>query len=794
MKRKSLRILSFLLCAAMLLGMLGCTKDTVSESTPSETTVPETTEPTVTEPSEQALYDQARAVIEEAANLDLTVTIEKVRTVGGETYTESGKQWISLRGIGTADLKASVQEQLLSGNYGYAAEEFYSEGIVYLVFEELPFSGEMSDEDYLSRFVPAVLLDSSLYGNITSAAGGSGTTKLSFTDPTEGESWALPESAELISATGTAVLNSAGALTRTDYNVSYIYGPTQIDLEISVSVSVSEATELANPLTFEESEYVTLEYIDTPRMQYCAFFDIMQAGTASYSAIYTLISQAGATYLTQQDQYDLCSAENGLMANIQMDITLQDFSGYSDTYSQTENYQDGTYILTADGEEAAPQKLAASVIQEYCQEAITLYLPFPDYLNSAEATDLGSVYYLEMTYGEEMAEIFGQDASSTLFGDPDLLNSNAESYKTNKMEYYLSIDKYTGLPVAFGYAFEGVHTIEGQEYPLSAQGDFCITLGSTTAYEAITGDTLPDEEPEIKVTPLFYHVTGENGQEMWLIGTIHVGDERTAYLPQEIYDALLGSDALAVEFDTDAFDAAAKEDESVSDQIMEAYFYSDGSTTKDHLDEEVYETAVKLLKATGNYYANAEYIKPYLWGQSIDNFYLQQGYNLQSEKGVDNRLMALARENNIEIRDVESGLFQIQMLTNFSDELQQILLEESMYSDSAAYNASVEDLFELWCAGDEAALREALSCEVDTSEMTEDELAEYEEYKDLLEEYNDAMSHDRNDGMLQVAIDYLESGETIFYAVGLAHLLDETNGLVDTLREAGYTVELVEFQ
>ena len=52
---------------------------------------------------------------------------------------------------------------------------------------------------------------------------------------------------------------------------------------------------------------------------------------------------------------------------------------------------------------------------------------------------------------------------------------------------------------------------------------------------------------------------------------------------------------------------------------------------------------------------------------------------------------------------------------------------------------------------------------------------------------------DRNEGMLQVAIDYLESGDTVFYAVGLAHLLTG-NGLVDTLRDAGYTVEPVTFR
>jgi uncharacterized protein YbaP (TraB family) len=63
-----------------------------------------------------------------------------------------------------------------------------------------------------------------------------------------------------------------------------------------------------------------------------------------------------------------------------------------------------------------------------------------------------------------------------------------------------------------------------------------------------------------------------------------------------------------------------------------------------------------------------------------------------------------------------------------------------------------------------------------------------------IDEYNKAMMTDRNDGMLDVAKKYLESGDVVFYAVGLAHLLDTNNGLVFTLRDAGYTVTLVEYQ
>ena len=52
------------------------------------------------------------------------------------------------------------------------------------------------------------------------------------------------------------------------------------------------------------------------------------------------------------------------------------------------------------------------------------------------------------------------------------------------------------------------------------------------------------------------------------------------------------------------------------------------------------------------------------------------------------------------------------------------------------------------------------------------------------------MSTDRNAAMLEVAKGYLSGDKTVFYAVGLAHLLAE-DGLVNTLRAAGYTVELI---
>ena len=117
-------------------------------------------------------------------------------------------------------------------------------------------------------------------------------------------------------------------------------------------------------------------------------------------------------------------------------------------------------------------------------------------------------------------------------------------------------------------------------------------------------------------------------------------------------------------------------------------------------------------------------------------------------------------------------------------------MEALTYSRSE-YNRELMELFEMWCAGDEEALRSYLNDE-DAEEEAETEEMDEEE-KALYEEYRNAMSTERDINMIEVAKGYLESGKTVFYAVGLAHLLTD-DGLVDGLRAAGYTVELVQYQ
>ena len=254
----------------------------------------------------------------------------------------------------------------------------------------------------------------------------------------------------------------------------------------------------------------------------------------------------------------------------------------------------------------------------------------------------------------------------------------------------------------------------------------------------------------------------KSGEKLYLFGTIHVGDDRTAFLPQTVYDAFDAADALAVEFDTDVFTEQLDEDEALQAQIRDNYVYTDGTVISNHVDSELYEAASCLLKVAGQYSRQSDQMRPFVWSQLIDSFYLSQGRRLTASKGVDNRLMARAREQEKEILSVESGEFQIGMLAGYSDQVQEMMLAQSVSGTRNQALDSTSALFELWCSGDEEAIRERVDAmsEEERAEVDEDDLAIYDEY------------HQKMD-------------------VGMAHLLGE-GGLVDGLRAAGYTVTPVQ--
>lgn len=794
------KLISLILALAMVLSLAACTghSDPTDPPTSAPTapptdpptdppTEPPTEPPTAPPPDPAQLYSDAVTLLNGCADLTLSIRTTHTMTVDGSVFEETSTQTVTYSGYSTEAFAAAATETVDWDGFAVAYEEFFRDGTMYTAEEEARFyKGAMTAEEYTSRYAPVVMLDAALYSQITAEG-----DVLTFSDPTAGESWIVPEHGKLEDATGTVTLNSDGSIRSYTYDVTYSFGAAEIcyDIEMEIATTAGDI-----PVVDDTVEYTELEFVDAPRFIDMAIGFLQQpSGTHSVSAsiVESVTTQAGGAIRNQSSVVNSWGRSSEYMGAVDVSVYLITADG-TQSYEQEERFVKNSYTIAIDG--GRPEKksgITASSFQNYCIETLYTAIPASSYLIGCTGTDLGSIYFLEFTYSEDMAEALKGSICNLFWNDADFLDDLAEDYRTEEMTGYLSIDKNTGLPLALGYYFEGYHTLDGYDYMISLQQDQSYDLISMESYEAIMEEGPVPEEPEEKATPLFYHVTGEDGQEMWLLGTIHIGDARTSYLPQEIYDAFDAADALAVEFNSEAFDEEMENDEEFSDEVTSNYFYDDGTTAQDHVeDEELFRYAEMYLKATGNYHMNVPYMKISLWSNSIDNFFRRQSYGLSSTQGVDNQLIWRAQNQEKEILDVESGLFQTQMLTGFSEGLQEMLLEESVYADPYEYVVGIWDLFEMWCAGDEATLIAYLNDEgeedPDAPELTEEE-------QEYIDEYNNAMGTDRNDDMHEVAVGYLESGKVVFYAVGLAHLLAE-DGLVNTLRDAGYTVELVTYE
>ena len=106
------------------------------------------------------------------------------------------------------------------------------------------------------------------------------------------------------------------------------------------------------------------------------------------------------------------------------------------------------------------------------------------------------------------------------------------------------------------------------------------------------------------------------------------------------------------------------------------------------------------------------------------------------------------------------------------------LIIGSYVEDPQASADETLQLYEVWLAGDEAAIAASVS-EEPTAEETE-----------LYAEYTSKLITERNISMADTAEDYLARGGTGFFVVGAAHIIGE-GACAELLAQRGYSVERI---
>lgn len=772
------KYLAMLLCLALLVSLAGCGAKPVTTE-PTETTAPSTT--VAPEPTAAEIYAKAAVALEAREALHMEITYIREMKLGVDTFKETIRQDVTLRGIGTDDFCAQLEETWYNGSYGTVISEVFTGGKLYSQLNHDCFSAEMTGEEYLERMIPAVLLDETLYETVEQSG-----NDFTFSGASGLEVWADGEYARLISAEGTVKTDGDGSITESAYKALFTQGGSEVSLSVTVKLGEDKGDPIGVPA--KSDTYILQDTPDGPALVQRAIGCLLQADSvassytetatleaAGVAAVTTMEISAWGRTATQAGRFD----ETFRMLSLDGGDTLEE-------YVWEDIYMDGIMSYSEDGGKPTREKVSPSDVRNIVDNRLLVATPDTMKVVDYDLSRIGDVLLLEYTIDAAASEATVDKILDTYLVDPDGYRADASLYSHREAKGYLCLDVSTLLPLAATMNISGAHTIDGMKYATSLEIRQDFRLGGRDAYEIITGEPLPQEEPETRPTPLFYHVTGSEGQEMWLLGTIHVGDVRTEYLPQEIYDAFDSADALALEFESDAFLEQSESDPELMAEIRKAYLYSDGTLLDDHIsDQQLYSDTIRLLKVTGQYSQMMELFKPSFISQLLSGFLEERTMLLSSDCGVDFLLEERANEQGKEIRSVETGLSQIRMMADFSDELQEMLLAETVYAGHVGTNQAASELFDMWCRGDEAALREFINAEPG-EDMTEDE-------QRLLEEYEKAISTDRDVGMVEVAKGYLESGDTVFYAVGLAHLL-AGNGLVDSLRAAGYTVELVSYE
>ncbi len=298
-----------------------------------------------------------------------------------------------------------------------------------------------------------------------------------------------------------------------------------------------------------------------------------------------------------------------------------------------------------------------------------------------------------------------------------------------------------------------------------------------------TQEPTPEPAPDFDTAalhPMLWKVTDPEGHSLYLFGTIHVGDERTLAVLDKVRPYLVACDALAVEFDLVAY----QEDLTAALADYQQFLYTDGCTVRDHMPEDLYERCAELLRQANAYSPMLDMYNLGMWANLTETAALMVYSKLDSEMGMDQILIALAYAIEIPVLSIESASFQMGLLNSFPDELNLLMIRETL-ENLDSYGESIEELYEAWLSGDHDRVLALITEEDEDADYTEEQLQ-------MLADYNKAMLEDRNRGMAQAALSYLQSGDTVFLAVGTAHMMDDT-GIVQLLIDAGCTVERVDY-
>lgn len=260
---------------------------------------------------------------------------------------------------------------------------------------------------------------------------------------------------------------------------------------------------------------------------------------------------------------------------------------------------------------------------------------------------------------------------------------------------------------------------------------------------------------------VLWSVEGPEGQQNWLLGTVHSEDPRLLDFPPEVLEALERSQRLALELVPDM---------AMLETLNQTMHFSEPRLHQ-IIEPDLYQALVDILeKHYGMGEPAARMLRPWAAAMTISLPPPQTGLFM------DLALAVRARSLGLEVLALERLEEQLDFLAGMSKPLQLELLEQAV-SDFPRQDELLEELMQTYLSGDLERL-ESVAAE-QTSEL-DPALRDHFEQVGMVQ---------RNRTMAERAGPLLEQGG-LMIAVGALHLPGE-EGLIALLREAGFRLEPV---
>lgn len=269
------------------------------------------------------------------------------------------------------------------------------------------------------------------------------------------------------------------------------------------------------------------------------------------------------------------------------------------------------------------------------------------------------------------------------------------------------------------------------------------------------------EEHEGPSEGVFYRVQ-EGNQTVYLMGSIHIGDQSLYPLHDQINSAFEEADNLAVEIDIVDIDEM-----EASQIMMQKGMYQDGTILSDVLDKEVFEDAVDQLSSFGMNEAMLNQFQPWVVSMLLSEVALENT-DYTGDNGIDLHFLNRAKEKKLPIISLETLESQIESISSSTEEEQTAILENTLDSMDI-YHDELKQMINIWRAGKTDVFAQLRQMDQGSEQLAMDE---------------------RDSAMTDQIEDFLNAkeGETYFVVVGSLHLAGE-NSIVDLLEKRGYSIE-----